>query len=199
MAMPASVATAIDTELRRSSGARLHALYADMDRAYRQVSEACGFTCHGCSDNCCRSRFHHHTIVEYLDLQSGLASLTPHRREQVSARAAEALAAPAHRRPPCPLLADERCLLYRHRPMICRLHGIPYRLERPDGTVLEGDGCAAFHARCGAATRRLDRTPFYRQMAALEKQLRTEISFSARVNLTVAEMIAAMVSEVGEP
>lgn len=199
MAKPASVPTAIDTDLRRSFDARLHALYADMDRAYRQVSEVYGFTCHGCSDNCCWSRFHHHTLVEYLDLQSALASLTPNQREQVSAGAIEAVQAPAHRRSPCPLLADGRCLPYRHRPMICRLHGIPHRLERPDGTLLEGDGCAAFHARCGPTTRRLERTPFYRQMAALEKELRAEIRFSARVNLTVAEMIAAMVPEVGKP
>jgi hypothetical protein len=83
--------------------------------------------------------------------------------------------------------------------MICRLHGIPHRLVRPDGTVLAGDGCAAFHARCGPATRRLDRTPFYRQMADLEKELRAETGFPARVKLTVAEMIAAMATEADEP
>ncbi|HDI59581.1 MAG TPA: YkgJ family cysteine cluster protein [Desulfobacteraceae bacterium] len=199
MATPASVVTLIDADLRRSFGARLHHLYADMDQAYRQVSAACGFICHGCDDNCCWSRFHHHTIVEYLDLQSGLASLTPNEREQISTRAVEAVKAPAQQRPPCPLLEDGRCRLYRHRPMICRLHGLPHRTERPDGTVLQGDGCPAFHARCGPARLRLDRTPFYRRMAALETQLRAEIGFSARVKLTVAEMIVAMGPEVDEP
>lgn len=199
MAPPAFVATAIDSGLRGSFGARLQLLYADMDRAYRQVVEAYGFTCRGCRDNCCWSRFHHHTIVEYLELQNGLERLTPHRRERIRARADLAVQLPADRRSPCPLLQGGRCLLYDHRPMICRLHGIPHRLERPNGPVLAGDGCTAFHACCGPARQRLDRTPFYRQLAVLERNLRAEIGFSARVKLTVAEMIVAMAPEVSEP
>jgi hypothetical protein len=189
----------IAAERRRAFRLRLQTLYAAMDRAYARVAESCGFTCSGCRDNCCRSRFHHHTVIEYLELQNGLDQLPPDQRQRVEALARQAIQTAPDRRVPCPLLADERCLLYAHRPMICRLHGIPHRLVRPDGTVLAGDGCAAFHARCGPATRRLDRTPFYRQMADLEKELRAETGFPARVKLTVAEMIAAMATEADEP
>ena len=199
MGKPVCVPTTIDADLGRSFGARLHALYAEMDRAYHRVSAAYGFTCNGCADNCCWSRFHHHTLVEYLDLQAGLAQLPPRVHAGVTARARQAVQAPPDRRTPCPLLEDARCLLYGHRPMICRLHGIPHRLVRPDGKVLEGDGCAAFHARCGPAVQRLDRTPFYRQLAALETELRAKTGFSGRLHLTVAGMIAAMAPEGETP
>jgi hypothetical protein len=193
----AFIPPAVDDDLRRSFGARLQALNAAMDAAYDRVAESYGFTCNGCADNCCWSRFHHHTLIEYIALQTGLAGLTPDRRAGVIARARQAVLPPTNRRRPCPLLEDDRCLLYRHRPMICRLHGIPHRLMRPDGAVREGDGCAAFHDHCGPATRRLDRTPFYGQLAVLEKELRVETGFSGRVHLTVAEMIAAMIREAG--
>jgi Fe-S-cluster containining protein len=171
---------------------RLHILYAAMDRAYAEVAAAYGFVCNGCEDNCCLTRFHHHTVLEVLDLSDGMAQLAPERRKTVvdAARRIAAMPVEAPDRQPCPLLWDRRCLLYAHRPMICRLHGLPNRLVRPDGTLQAADGCAAFHARCGPAVARLDRTPHYRQMAALEGELRRALEFPGRVHLTVAEMIA---------
>jgi hypothetical protein len=185
-------AATLDPDLRRSFLPRLHAIYAAMDRAYDAVAAECGFVCSGCANNCCWTRFHHHTVLEFLDLYAGLDQLAPDRRRHVTAEARQnASNASPGRRQPCPLLCDQRCLLYARRPMICRLHGIPHQLVRPDATVLAGDGCGDFHARCGPAARRLDRTPFYRRMAALEKELRQAIDFSGRVNLTVAEMIVS--------
>jgi Fe-S-cluster containining protein len=41
---------------------------------------------------------------------------------------------------PCVLLGDDgRCLVYAHRPMTCRLHGLP--LVDPDGEVLHDEWC----------------------------------------------------------
>lgn len=191
----AFVPPAIDAHQEKALETRLRVLKDAMDAAYARVAETYRFTCSGCADNCCWSRFHHHTLVEYLDLKTGLAQLAPDLRQRIATRARKAVRTPVDRRIACPLLENERCLLYDRRPMICRLHGIPHRLVRPDETVLEGDGCATFHARCGPAIRRLDRTPFYRQMATLEKELRAETGFAARLNLTVAEMIATMVPE----
>ncbi len=192
--------TALPDGLRRPWIDRLHRIYADMDQAYAEVAAGYRFVCNGCDDNCCLTRFSHHTVLEYLDLCEGLGQLAPEARRRVAAEARQNVAdTAAGRRRPCPLLQEERCLLYAHRPMICRLHGIPHRLVRPDATVLDGEGCAAFHARCGPATRRLDRTPFYRQMSDLESGLRRSIDFSGRVNLTVAEMITLAWTDTETP
>ena len=165
---------------------RLHRLYADMDRAYETVAETYGFVCRGCADNCCRTRFHHHTLLEYFDLNDACRRLAADRQRAVNDRVAMREAGA-----PCPLWQDERCLVYARRPMICRLHGLPHRLHRPDGTAQTGPGCDAFHRCCGPALQRLDRTPFYRQMAALEGELRQALDFGGRVCMTVAEMIAS--------
>ena len=165
---------------------RLHRLYADMDRSYEAVAETYGFVCRGCADNCCRTRFHHHTLLEYLDLNDAWRRLAIGLQRVVKDRVAVRDAGTA-----CPLWQDERCLAYTRRPMICRLHGLPHRLHRPDGTEQTGPGCDAFHAGCGPSVQRLDRTPFYRQMAALEGELRQALDFGGRVRMTVAEMLAA--------
>ena len=165
---------------------RLHDLYARMDRAYQEVACGYGFDCRGCADNCCRTRFHHHTLIEWFDLNDGLRGLRSEDRQAVSA-----LAMAPHGDAPCPLWQDEQCRLYRHRPMICRLHGLPHRLRRPDGVEQHGPGCAEFHRRCGPVHRRLDRTPLYRDLAAVEGELRQLFGFRERICMTGGEMIAA--------
>ena len=173
---------------------RLHVLYADMDCAYEQVAAVYGFACHGCADNCCRSHFHHHTLLERLDLEDGLRQMTNLDHRAVIRRAA-AGGVDAE----CPLWQDERCRLYAHRPMICRLHGLPHRLDRPDRVAQVGPGCEEFHRRCGPARERLDRTPLYRALAALEGELRRKTGFRERIHMTVAEMIiAGRWGQVGE-
>lgn len=105
--------------------------------------------CKGCSA-CCRGLFD----ISLLDaglLQAGFMQLDPTLREQVLAKArrrVDELQAqwPEFQPPyilnrlpheewqkmpeddptPCPLLSAEgQCLVYAHRPMICRLHGLP--------------------------------------------------------------------------
>jgi hypothetical protein len=100
----------------------------------------------------------------------------------------------------CPLNQDGRCILYTFRPMICRLHGIPHELHRPDGRVAKNPGCDVFFDQCRQRGRsdyiRFDRTPFYRQMAMLENQMRSRSGYTGKIRLTVAQMLT-MVTESG--
>lgn len=81
----------------------------------------------GCS-GCCR----HLSLfpVEAMALASALSTLPDSDRELLRARAPyfnDMLT--------CPLLHDDgSCLLYPHRPLICRTHGMPLR-------ITEGSGC----------------------------------------------------------
>jgi len=176
---------------------RLKYIYADMDRAYTRAAAYYGFDCRGCSDNCCRTVFYHHTVLEYLYLIKGWAGLA---REQRTATAdlafsvcrqmPAALAGPESIHPMCPLNFNGLCLLYSRRPMICRLHGIPHELHAPGQPVHHGCGCNAFTSKCGTKEYfRFDRTPHYVQMARLEKDLRKALGISAKFKMTVAQML----------
>jgi Fe-S-cluster containining protein len=172
-------------------------LLAQMDAAYSRMAKNAGFVCNGCEDNCCLTRFFHHTLMELLYLQSGLAALPPLQQRRIRDRAQAAArqmdALEQHGRPVrvmCPLNEQGRCALYAYRPMICRLHGIPNALHRPDGRILTGPGCDAYYLQCGPEGRDpLDRTPLYTAMADLERRLRRRLGFSGKIKLTVAQMI----------
>jgi hypothetical protein len=90
----------------------------------------------------------------------------------------------------CPLNEQGRCTLYAHRPMICRLHGIPNAMRRPDGRILNGPGCDDYYRQCGPeGGDPLNRTPLYSAMADLERRLRDRLGFNGKIKLTVARMI----------
>lgn len=177
--------------------ARLGALYAQIDEAYQAAAGQCGFVCNGCDENCCLTRFHHHTMVEFFLLREGFRHL-PSPEQGAARRRAEFVlqayeAAGQNGAPPrimCPLNVDQRCLLYRCRPMICRMHGIPHVLRAAGRTPMYGPGCASFDASCKNPTGTVfDRTPFYRNMSVLEKEMRAAAGFSGKIKMTVAEMI----------
>jgi Fe-S-cluster containining protein len=182
---------------------RMEALFGDMDRAYATVAEQYGFRCNGCADNCCLTRFYHHTLIEYLYLVEGMRTLETGIRESinkqalaVSTRMADADRRGEALRIPCPLNRNERCLLYPYRPMICRLHGIPHELQRPGGSFIRNPGCDAFFDQCRERGKtdyiRFDRTSFYRQMATLEQELRGKTGFSGKIKLTIAQMLVTI-------
>ena len=172
-------------------------LFQGMDEAYDRTAGRLGFECHGCEDNCCLTHFHHYTLMELLYLKSGLVILPENRQSSILDRARQAVRKMASLerlgepvRVMCPLNEKGRCVLYAHRPMICRLHGIPHRLERPDGGTVTGPGCDGCNAQCGNSGKvQLNRTPLYAAMAELERRLRDRLDFKQRIRLTVAQMI----------
>ena len=176
---------------------RLKQIYFAMDQAYNTAADRYGFTCTGCRDNCCRTRFYHHTAIEYIYMAEGLNSLPLKKLNEVKSRASRVVDETARAdekgktvRLMCPLNFDERCILYPYRPMICRLHGIPHELKKPGQEPVQGPGCETFDQQCGLkGCVKFDRTPFYRDMAMLEQQVKQTLGFSGKFRMTIAEMI----------
>jgi len=167
---------------------RLAILYVEMDRSYEETARHYGFVCNGCNDNCCRSLFFHHTIVECLYLVDGFRRLPLADRRVILEKAAAMSGATLQGT--CPLLLDGRCSLYPFRPMICRLHGIPHEIRFPGRPPSHHPGCAAFESCLSTPSdRRLDRTPHYTALAELEKDVRTSLGFHSRIHLTIAQIL----------
>ncbi len=188
---------------------RMETLFNVMNQAYETVAMRYGFLCNGCADNCCLTRFYHHTLLEYLYLVEGMRTLEPGIRQSVNKQARtvnSGMADADHRgkalRIMCPLNRNERCILYPYRPMICRLHGIPHELQRPGGNLIRNPGCDEFFNQCreGGKTDyiRFDRTPFYRQMATLEQELRRKMGYSDKIKLTIAQMLVTITDNAYE-
>ncbi len=168
---------------------RLAAIFRKMDERYDETAGEYGFVCTGCEDSCCQTRFYHHTLIEYFYLKSGLESLSSADRARIHSRALNVNSKPA----PgvmCPLNEDGRCRLYAHRPMICRLHGLPHELNHPIKGKAKGPGCHEFIIQCGGKSYiPFDRTPLYRELADLEKSFRQETGLSAKMKMTISDML----------
>ena len=195
----------MDTPVYAAFIERLKQIYAAMDQAYHRAADAYGFSCDGCADNCCRTRFYHHTIIEFIYMVEGLNSLTPKEQNEVKLRALTVVAETARgdgsgavMRLMCPLNVDELCILYAYRPMICRLHGIPHELQKAGQNPAYGPGCETFDRRCGhKGYLKFDRTPFYRKMAMLEQEVKQALGFDGKIRMTVAEMIVSHADGMG--
>ena len=176
-----------------------------MDQTYNTAAGHYGFTCAGCRDNCCRTRFYHHTVIEYTYFIEGLKTLTPLKQEEVKSRATTVVNKTAsvddHAasvRLMCPLNYDERCILYPYRPMICRLHGIPHELKKPGQKTIYGPGCETFDRRCGRGGYfDFDRTPFYLELSKLEQEVKQALGITAKFKMSVAEMIVTDANGMG--
>lgn len=178
----------------------LESLYAEMDRQYDQAAAGYGFSCTGCADNCCLTRFYHHTFLEYIFLRRGFEQLSGPMRADIqksavqyadALRRAQSNVADAPFRMMCPLNREGWCVLYGFRPMICRLHGIPHELEPPGRQrMVFYHGCAAFDSQCGHLPYHgFDRTPFYIRMSGLEQDLKQKLGISEKSKKTVADML----------
>ncbi len=173
----------------------LKRLYERMDQEYLNIASGYGFICRGCTDNCCRTRFHHHTVIEFCYLLKGFDLLGKEERNAAIERADWVAGMPEKVDEPqprqmCPLNLEGRCIVYDYRPMICRLHGIPHELQRPGCKPVLSPGCGDFDRQSRHKSYiRFDRTPLYLQLAGLEKQCREMLAFSGKIKLTVAEMI----------
>lgn len=88
----------------------------------------------GCSGCCGR----HLTLfaVEAEHLSRAIACLPGEQAERVAGQSRRALEEP-RAFPGCPLLLDDRCAVYADRPIICRTHGVPVRVETDAGTAVD--------------------------------------------------------------
>lgn len=179
---------------------RIEKLFSEMDLAYSEASSAYGFICSGCSDNCCEERFFHYTLIEQLILTEGLYTISKKEIAGIFKRSAETLERYAIHDPQssavrvmCPLNTGRLCMLYKFRPMICRLHGIPHIVRKEGGREQKFPGCGEFEQGKKmdkrAADYVFDRTVLYGKMAALEIDLRKALNFRGDVRKTVAEII----------
>lgn len=185
----------------------LATIFAEMDQAWDRVAASAGFQCNGCEDNCCRTLFYHHTLIEYRFLKEGLSRLAAGDLKKIRQRADKAIRLTEQAqisgelpRAMCPLNEKGRCRLYRFRPMICRLHGIPHQMQRPDGRGIEGPGCDDFYRQCGPKDHPvLDRTPHYVEMARLERQLRQATGYTGKIKMTIAQIILSNINSCCVP
>jgi Fe-S-cluster containining protein len=176
---------------------RLKSIFTAMDRQYAEIAGHYGFQCNGCEDNCCRTRFYHHTYLEYLYIHSGFNNLAIQTKQEILSRAGDVcrnndMADEKHTtaRAMCPLNFDGLCSLYNYRPMICRLHGIPHEIRKPGQNIVRGPGCGMFAVHCSDKRyRKFDRTPIYFAMAKLESELKQALGLTSKIKLTIAEMI----------
>lgn len=199
--------------LSPAQSATLAGLYREMEARYAAVAGEIGLTCVGCPDNCCDSYFLHYTYAEWAFLWEGLRTLDAERLSGIIHRARDYLAASQAllaraERPQlmCPLNEAGRCALYSHRLMICRLHGIPAALTRPDSQRLQFPGCFRCQEIVGekfGATDdapRMDRSELLAAVAALEAEvLGGRRHLYPKVKRTIAEMIAGGPPRIDKP
>ncbi len=175
----------------------LYEIYRQIDERYQEVASIYGFSCEGCEDNCCQTVFYHYTLIEYFALLEGFDRL-PQKQQEESLRRAKAYIDQLNRyrqketeiRLMCPLNQDGLCTVYQHRPLICRVHGLPGILRHPRKGRQVFEGCNRFqslHQRREDLL--IDRTPYFTRIATLESRLRTEMDYMLRFRKTVAEMI----------
>jgi len=182
---------------------KLENLFLSMNEKYDEAASHYGFHCNGCEDNCCMTLFHHHTYLEFFYLKIGFEKLPSDIKKQIYCRAEEIAQNDAESdkktdsaRTMCPANIEGRCAVYFHRPMICRLHGIPSEWSSPSkkGVIRTfiSSGCQEFGRQFNQRDYyTFDRTPFYNQMAKLEKQLKDFCGFYQKIKKTVAEIIVS--------
>jgi len=173
-------------------------LYEFMDQKYDDAALIHQFNCSGCPDNCCMTHFYHHTFFEYFYLIEAYKQLPDQTKLTIFKKAKQiqdqisALDENETRpRMMCPLNMDGLCALYESRPMICRLHGIPYEIKRGHQSM-QSPGCGEFDNQTShSKTVIFDRTPIYIKMAGLENSLKKALGISKKNRMTVADMIIA--------
>jgi predicted metal-binding protein len=182
---------------------RLVSVYGQMETEYDKVAIRLAFSCTGCPDNCCDSYFEHHTYIEWSYLWLGFSKLPAEKQKTILKRAKQyqeacTSAVASNQRPQvmCPLNENGLCILYPYRLLVCRTHGVPATMTRPDGRKIEFPGCF----RCQELVKekdldektvaRMERTPLLRQLALIENDLFAgKRHLYPKVKLTIAGML----------
>ncbi len=189
-------------KLTEEQRAELETIYSVLQQGYEKVADELDFTCEGCPDNCCDSWFKHHTLVEWLYFREGFEALSTNRQQELKLRAEDYLqqaeqALQKGERPQimCPLNENGLCILYKHRFLVCRTHGVPAKFKRPDGRVFTFPGCFRCQEVVGEKyalssadlAPRVNRTPMLMRLANLEKNIL--YIKNIKIDKTIAEMI----------
>ncbi len=189
-------------KLTKEQREELETIYDVLQQGYEKVADALDFSCEGCSDNCCDSWFKHHTLVEWLYFREGFEALSAERQQELQLRAQKylqqaELALQKDERPQimCPLNEGGLCILYKHRFLVCRTHGVPAKLKRPDGRVFTFPGCfrcqnivnERYNMAGSDLAPRVNRTPMLIRLANLEKNIL--YIKNIKIDKTIAEMI----------
>lgn len=185
--------------LKDSIEEKLEQIYQEMERDYDKVASELQFSCAGCPDNCCDSYFQHHTYIEWVYLWDGIEKLSPELQKKIQDDASSYVIEAEKKigsgeRPliMCPLNENGLCMVYTHRLMVCRTHGVPAALTRPDGQKLNFPGCFRCKEKVDLKQSYpvMDRTSLLRQLALLENELLfNKRHLFPRVKMTIAEMI----------
>ncbi len=180
---------------------KLAAIYKRMVTAYDKHAKVIGLSCNDCTDNCCLSYFQHHTYVEWAYLWKGLQALSEDTRtefikraEHYVARASRELAEGISPRIMCPVNVNGLCGIYEHRLMICRMHGVPNIIVKPNGQAVQFAGCWKTQELAQEMDNApiLDRTPLYLDLVKLELEfVGPKLRSLPKVDLTLAEMLLA--------
>lgn len=176
---------------------RLASIYVSIDEKYQEAANHYGFQCSGCDENCCMTHFYHHTHIEFFYIVTGFKTLSSGIKKDILSQATlvqERIEKDNSRTEPsrlmCPLNIKGKCVVYKHRPMICRMHGIPHELKKPGAPVHYGKGCKLFtENHINKDYFSFDRTPFYFQLARLERELKEKISLKEKFKKTIAQML----------
>jgi hypothetical protein len=177
---------------------RIEELYRKIDSAYAAAAEKIGLTCEGCNGViCCSVDLTLHAFIEISYLRLGFKMLQPSLQSEVLTKSRwmvdakrEAPHGDPYRAAVCALNFAGACILYEHRPMICRLAGIPYVFTRPDGSEARSGGCKRFEEtfRGQNPEAKIDRSPFYREMASMELEA-IRVQGRRTEKLTVSEAL----------
>jgi hypothetical protein len=182
---------------------RMDRVYQEMETEYNRVAVQLDFSCRGCPDNCCDSYFQHHTYAEWSYLWLGFRQLPPEEQKDILMKAEayqhsceDALARGERPQAMCPLNQKGLCVLYPYRLMVCRTHGVPATMTRPDGRRLSFPGCfrcqELVEGRSHNKTEvpRMERTPLLKQLALLENDLMEgRRHLYPKIKLTIAQML----------
>jgi len=180
----------------------LEDIYEKLQQEYEKVAGELNFSCSGCPDNCCDSYFLHHTYAEWAHLWLGFRQLDPKRQQTLIARAQSYLEQCERdlangQRPQvmCPLNEEGLCALYQHRLLVCRTHGVPATMIRPDGQTLRFPGCFRCQEIVDTRSKQeqpphVERTQLLRKLVLLENEfLENKRHLMPKVKISIAEML----------
>jgi len=180
----------------------LEDIYERLQQEYEKVAGELNFSCSGCPDNCCDSYFLHHTYAEWAHLWLGFRQLDPKRQQTLIARAQSYLEQCERdlangQRPQvmCPLNEEGLCALYQHRLLVCRTHGVPATMIRPDGQTLRFPGCFRCQEIVDTRSKQeqpphVKRTQLLRKLVLLENEfLENKRHLMPKVKISIAEML----------